>query len=60
MSGHKANKYLNRRTIIALNDGGYQTEDELRDTHEEEIVVMSLWVNKMEKKIMMMENLLLL
>jgi len=34
--GHKANECPNRRTIIALNDGGYQTEDESKDDHRED------------------------
>ncbi|KAH0642518.1 hypothetical protein KY290_034100 [Solanum tuberosum] len=33
---HKANKCPNRRTIIALNDDGYQTEDESKDDHRED------------------------
>ncbi|XP_049346719.1 uncharacterized protein LOC125811260 [Solanum verrucosum] len=34
--GHKSNEFPNRRTIIALNDGGYQTEDESKDDHRED------------------------
>ncbi|KAH0692771.1 hypothetical protein KY285_019868 [Solanum tuberosum] len=34
--GHKANECPNRRTIIALNDSGYQTEDESKDDHRED------------------------
>ncbi|XP_049406074.1 uncharacterized protein LOC125869661 [Solanum stenotomum] len=34
--GHKANECPNRRTIIALNDGGYQTRDESKDDHRED------------------------
>ncbi|KAH0642009.1 hypothetical protein KY290_033615 [Solanum tuberosum] len=33
--GHRANECCNKRTIIALNDGGYQTKDEYKDDHRE-------------------------
>ncbi|KAH0652961.1 hypothetical protein KY289_030639 [Solanum tuberosum] len=34
--GHKANECPNRRTIIALNDGSYQAEDESKYDHRED------------------------
>ncbi|KAK4737714.1 hypothetical protein R3W88_001411 [Solanum pinnatisectum] len=34
--GHKANECPNRITIIALNDGGYQTENKSKDDHRED------------------------
>ncbi|KAH0757911.1 hypothetical protein KY290_021404 [Solanum tuberosum] len=34
--GHKANECPHRRTIIALNDGGYQTDDESKNDHRED------------------------
>ncbi|KAG5610712.1 hypothetical protein H5410_021993 [Solanum commersonii] len=34
--GHKENECPHSRTIIALNDGGYQTDDESKDDHRED------------------------
>ncbi|XP_047253574.1 uncharacterized protein LOC107844200 [Capsicum annuum] len=34
--GHKENEYPNRRTIIALNDDGYQTKDKSKEGHIED------------------------